>query len=302
MPRLQITNQKMLRTTSTISFLCATWLIASGCADSEGYAPIYKTQKQQGHTAVAGDGTVYTSAPSATFFRTDKGRLVEYTGLIEIECKNVETYCMQVNELICKYQGTSSKIDIATTTQLLKTLAYKADSNINVQRVQQHGTFIFKLPKKYAPTILPELLRLDAKIISMHLTGEDRTKEHRVAQIIDDATPASQGEPGSGSLQSSAMNKAQKEELEYRCKFLWCEANITGEAVIEHVAVPHTDGIRAQFSDEFRSSLRFGLAGLRSAALALSSIWPFTVLAILLLWNRKRIKAYIGMTKVGATK
>jgi hypothetical protein len=273
----------------------------SSCGDQSSYAPLPNSQSENAQST---DLTTSDARPAhstdsvaATMFRSEQ---VEHTGSLTVQCKNVQDYCMSINKLIAQFDGTSSEVDITTNTEHIKSIAYKADSNIDIVSVQQHGKFVFKLPKKNAQAILPELLKLDGTIIHLSLTGEDRTIEHRVTQIIDAATTSDSRIADSLGIEATASNRAQKEEIEYRAKFLWCAVDITGEATIQHIPKALLQDTRASFGNELSSSARTGLSAFRSVLLLVASIWPLLLMLLGVVAFRKRIGALLGKPKRGS--
>jgi hypothetical protein len=273
-------NKKM-KSLALMAIVCVT---VYSCKDNNGNYGFIQPKPSPASTEATTIACDSTSIPN-TVLKSEKGRVIVHEGHLQVQADSVMKYCIQLNELVAKFNGYSSNVDMHTITESIKTIPHNRDTNMQVSEVHDVASFNFKVPKADATKLLPQLLQLQGRVVSFKLNGNDRTQEFNSATIIDEAISSNAAAAKEEySIEVAAENRTSKDELLYKSKFLWCEVQVEGTTYLKEIPVLRSNAHQASFAKAATRQLQGGYDVMQSIFLGILGIWPLLLVSGLVLY------------------
>lgn len=226
------------------------------------------------------------------------GRVVVKSAELALDVKQVEPTMQQFQQMLQPLGGKIYHYELDKQILSSNETEHSLDSTLQVREVSPTGQIKIRVPVQYGDSFIATVLKMDASVTRFYFDEQDITEDitEQKELMLSDAGAAKK--PG-----AHAKAKAQREDREsyiqrkadfsrmaYRTKNLWFDVRLNGQTYTEHRLLASAQTIRSPFYVRASHALQDGWYGFSVFLSLLLQVWPFILLAALLLVLLRRRK------------
>ncbi len=265
---------------SLIAFI-ATAILFSACNQ-------YDKQSSNPHAA--------TSAIEVATELTDRNRAIIKTAELTLQVDNVPEKIKEIQLVVNSMNGHVMHYEMNSNKHFQKEVEYNLDSSYVINEINPEGVMKIKIPSPQADTFIQAMLSMHVDIDKLMFDENDVTEDlHEKKELVQtnasvkrNAAQLKQQVYADEQPELTIQRKAQCAKLKYQTNFLWFDIYLNGHSYIEKNKTVSAKNIHIPFYVSVCNALESGWYAFSLFLVALMNIWPFILVAALLIIAYKR--------------
>lgn len=233
--------------------------------------------------------------------QVDSARTIIRTAEIELQVDDVPQKINEIQSTVTHFNGRVTHYDINSNQTFQQEVACSTDSSTVIRQLSPVGHMKVKVPAEYSDTFVHALLSLDADIDKLLMDEEDVTEDllEKKELVNSYASNASKTTALKGQMyddekhEQMISRKSDYAKLHYKSNYLWFDIHLKGKPSIESHRIVSAKNIHEPFYVNAYKAFNSGWYVFSMFLVVLLNLWPFIILAVLLLvaikkkWFRK---------------
>ena len=223
--------------------------------------------------------------------QTDSTRTIIRTDEIELQVDDVPEKINEIQTTVGRFNGRVTHYDINSNQTFQQEVACSLDSSNVIRQLSPEGNMKVKVPAEYSDTFIHTMLAMHADIDKLLMDEEDVTEDLNEKKELVNSVASNEANTGGlkGQMYSDDKHehmirrKADYARLHYKSDYLWFDIHLKGKPYLETHRIVSAKNIHEPFYVNAYKAFNSGWYVFSMFLVVLLNLWPFIILAVLLL-------------------